>query len=738
MGTSLLQLLEKFTVVIPILQRDYAQGRNIGKVPAIRERFLSAIHDGVRSDGDPLVLDFVFGYTNDKADRQEFVPLDGQQRLTTLFLLHWYAAAKEKLIGEQETRCLARFTYETRHSSRVFCGKLSSYQPIEMGASIQRTISDQTWFFPSWKKDPTIASMLNMLDAIHAKFNDVPELWSQLVSDEPRITFHLLPMEKLNLPDELYIKMNSRGKELTDFEYFKSTLPDVLTERQAGIFGERVDHEWSDLFWNLYKDNPQPDLAQRVDEGFLRFVRFVTDLLIQKNEIKVEDRVLEFDTFRSIYATPDHADYLIECLERISHTGLHNPGFFELLFSATAEADDGEKIRLFFQSPMADLFRKCADCYDASQRNNPFSIGEQLLLFACLEHLIHDTPDFAERVRVLRNLIANSEDTVRHENLSALLETVSALVTTGAVDEHSRFNKSQEAEEAWKKVATSGNPKLRAIVSRLENHHLLQGCLALFTIDETLGPIAESFAKLFSADCDYETISRALMSYGDYAEKYGWRRRVGNVNHSVWRELFTPSQKREGFDNTKTILLGLLATRIADPKSTPESIVADYLACFDAGSVSPRPWTYYYVKYASFRKAADQTVYDGFFYWPDPLNRHYECMMLRRSTLGGFHWSPFLKTLIDELGPQYLSLDSYGAPLYLHRGDGVLKITTVASGFMVEAANDLPETSRLLTRLREKIGGTSDLITVAQDADGFDHEDRIEKAKTVLKAVIAN
>jgi len=546
------------------------------------------------------------------------------------------------------------------------------------------------------------------------------------------------PIGKLNLPDELYNQTHSRGKELTDFEYFKSTLPDVLTEQQAERFCAHVDHEWSDLFWNLYRDDPQSDLAQCVDAGFLRFVRFVTDLLIQRSGTELEDGIPEFDKFRLIYATPAHADYLMACLDSMSHTSLHAPGFFRALFSPTAVADDGEKIMLFFLSPMADLFRKCADCYDASQRNNPFSIGEQLLLYACLEHRISDTPEFAERARVLRNLIANSEDTVRHENMSALLETVSILVKSGTVNEQTRFNKSQLSEEALKKASTSGNPELRAMVSRLENHHLLQGCLALFTLDETLGTIAEGFAELFSDDCDYDTISRALMSLGDYTQTYGWRRRVGTDNDSVWRELFTPSQKRDGFENTKIILHRLLAMLIAQPQSTPKSIVADFLSSFQADSVRPRTWEYYYIKYASFRKTASQSAYDGFFYWPETMDCRYECMMLRRSTMGGFHWSPFLKTLIDELGPQSLSLENYGHPLFLHRGDGVLKITNVASGFMVEAANDLPATAQLLARLRQETGGTSDQIAVAQDADGFDCEDRIEKAKVVLKAVIAN
>ena len=51
-----------------------------------------------------------------------FIPLDGQQRLTTLFLLHWYLAqitpdqdlCDRLLTALHRADGLARFTYETR------------------------------------------------------------------------------------------------------------------------------------------------------------------------------------------------------------------------------------------------------------------------------------------------------------------------------------------------------------------------------------------------------------------------------------------------------------------------------------------------------------------------------------------------------------------------------------------------------------------------------------------------
>lgn len=86
-----------------------------------RKIFSSLIQD------NPLELDFIYGYTKtientDGSTYEAFYPLDGQQRLTTLFLLHWYIAAKEgHLQNAGEVLSLSRFTYEIRHSSRVFC-----------------------------------------------------------------------------------------------------------------------------------------------------------------------------------------------------------------------------------------------------------------------------------------------------------------------------------------------------------------------------------------------------------------------------------------------------------------------------------------------------------------------------------------------------------------------------------------------------------------------------------------
>ena len=77
-------------IEIPILQRDYAQGRK--EEGEVRTLFLNSLFQALNSNDEsrqPLDLDFVYGNFED-GQSKTFSVLDGQQRLTTLFLLHWY------------------------------------------------------------------------------------------------------------------------------------------------------------------------------------------------------------------------------------------------------------------------------------------------------------------------------------------------------------------------------------------------------------------------------------------------------------------------------------------------------------------------------------------------------------------------------------------------------------------------------------------------------------------------
>ena len=70
-------------IAIPLIQRDYAQGRQSQKVDEIRKVFVHTLLLVVKGKRSATELDFVYGSNQNNA----FEPLDGQQRLTSLYLL---------------------------------------------------------------------------------------------------------------------------------------------------------------------------------------------------------------------------------------------------------------------------------------------------------------------------------------------------------------------------------------------------------------------------------------------------------------------------------------------------------------------------------------------------------------------------------------------------------------------------------------------------------------------------
>ena len=175
---------------IPIIQRDYAQGRENDEVSRIRSRFLDALRHALMDDC-PITLDFVYGEINEDG---YLIPLDGQQRLTTLFLLHWYVS-KHEVISPEKCSFLDRFSYDTRYSAREFCKKLAGFTPEFENDRLSEDILDQSWFPMDWTNDPTIASMLVMIDAIHDKFKDTAGIWEKLESG--CISFYFLPLKEM-------------------------------------------------------------------------------------------------------------------------------------------------------------------------------------------------------------------------------------------------------------------------------------------------------------------------------------------------------------------------------------------------------------------------------------------------------------------------------------------------------------------------------------------------------------
>jgi len=141
-----------------------------------------------------------------------------------------------------------------------------------------------------WKQDPTISSMLIMLDEIQNIFKD-DNLFENL---KKNITFSFLKPEKLNIKngDELYIKMNSRGKPLNEFENFKSYFTAFLNDQSKIKF----DNDWFDIFWSTKVNNSSKELTEEIIEKeiFVAYLNFFKNITAFYSEEFNEVNILKF------------------------------------------------------------------------------------------------------------------------------------------------------------------------------------------------------------------------------------------------------------------------------------------------------------------------------------------------------------------------------------------------------------------------------------------------------------
>ena len=173
MTMSFLQLIDRYKILIPVIQRDYAQGRQTEDIIKIREDFVHDLLCFIIDNKQPHYVDFVYGTVKyEKEHIDAFIPLDGQQRLTTLFLLHLYIAEISGNYQSFYDKTINRFEYSTRKSSTEFCMGIISHDVCvdllakredEPNVKLSAVIENQGWFFSAWKQDPTIQSMLRML-----------------------------------------------------------------------------------------------------------------------------------------------------------------------------------------------------------------------------------------------------------------------------------------------------------------------------------------------------------------------------------------------------------------------------------------------------------------------------------------------------------------------------------------------------------------------------------------------
>lgn len=688
---SFKSFLEQYHVVIPMVQRDYAQGRTTDDVTRVRNRFLDAIKSYLvksEDDNDVMKMDFIYGETEQvrsttTANKQEKIivtPLDGQQRLTTLYLLHWYAA-KKGVVEASNYEFLNNFTYDIRPSSRDFCSHLLQYVP-DWSLSFHDQLVDQNWFMGEWLNDPTVIGMLVMLDSINYKFGNIANLWEILTGEKARIVFYFLPLSENGLSDELYIKMNSRGKKLTAFEHFKAEYEDLYEKDsdEARTVNHKFDVEWADTFF------PYRNQDDIVDNEFMKYFFYVSHILCYEQGIKKSND--EFELIKLVYSDSPNAvanrkyfEDAFDCWYRVMKDyGSIDNFFAKYLSGFTYEKGKVTTFKSVYEYlDTQNFFHACVKLY---QVNNNFSYSDFLFLYGIITYLINKDAikedEFIDRLRTLRNLIWNSNSgEIRGDAdyMKDLLCEVKDLMLAGVINKElsHKFNGIQIDEEIEKK-----EKKQELDIENLhkfEDHPLIYGYASGLGYDN-LG-LVDTFASLFDSTPEFVKIHRAMLAIDNYMQTDSNRYYMGNHNRSTWSQLLHKSRNRNNFEKTMAVLRMLLQ-RIKNGESL-DIIINKYLS--EKEEEQTFDWRYYFVKYPDMLRGAD-----GELTWDD--SNDYICTTLNKHQFNGQHWNPFLNVIYQNLsdklrdkdGNEIIRLENYGADLNILRP--IASIGATGTGFI--------------------------------------------------------
>lgn len=310
---TFIKIIQEKSLLIPQIQRDYVQHRTSYKVTESRNQLLGSLIDVVKGEKESINLNFIYGYSDfiysefslDKSLKRFdcFVPIDGQQRLTTLYLLHLFVYAKAK--NNNIDLLKNKLFYKTRETTQKFINKLTDKIPeIINNQNICDAIKNSSWYSSAWEFDVSVKSCLKVLEGIENKLDGFVE-WDKAQANLNNISFMFLNITELGKPNELYIKMNSRGRQLTPFENFKSDLYGYIDKNfnddQSFIaeFKKGLDNEWQENIWNWFGEK---ELSKRYTDELTKEIihwiiinRKIADHKTEKDSLDIRNLKLPLE-----------------------------------------------------------------------------------------------------------------------------------------------------------------------------------------------------------------------------------------------------------------------------------------------------------------------------------------------------------------------------------------------------------------------------------------------------------
>ena len=731
MNYSFFELQNNYKIIISQIQRDYAQGRedkdNENKIKSYD--FILKIIEVLTSEASVLNLDFVYGYTKEiSKDQSAFIPLDGQQRLTTLWLLHWYLSPKQeteqngiKMISviDEVKEWLKNFTYETRNSSKRFCEKLID-EFLSVSNNVCATIKDANWFMASWQNDPTVVSMLNMLDTIQQQSFDKEKAWKNLFENR-KITFDYIDIksDEFKLTDELYIKMNSRGKPLTSFENFKAQFSEILSAKDTNYIHDKLDYEgtqitfqeyfafkidgvWTDLFWNFViqkkeeiKEVIERDKRIAKDESpisycCMNFFIYIAQMCYFKDNTGKD--ASDFKNDFSIFKKKDNVLFLFNILNFFYEISMDdskqvcvdkfNPFFENLFQKGKIDNSYQGQVRLF-ENKGVNLFEKCL------LEGHQFDNRNKIVLYCLVSYAIkYDLKEVNNELRFYVRIIRNLLQATRQRN-EIVYNTNVRINSFGKY--WKLFNQLLEKSNVYQRLLENidnkdtdisndalNNEKDKAQIVMDNNSSNMAKIQALFQLEEfkyfgglihnlkpkdnidNLIDWAKYVRDIWNCDDDFIVVSLIACDFGGFSTK---KCSLGKMwfwgQKDNWGTILAGTGAEEK-ELSKPIILLLNKygkKNLSNSALKPQEILEEIIQEF-LNTLTPKNWQYYFCKYRKyFLKNSN------YYSWNADEFEHEILGSTGSNPLLSYHINPYVKTvsnlLDDTICQEYMCYARY-------------------------------------------------------------------------------
>jgi len=274
-------------VIVPDLQRDYCWGTKRDDKELVSDFVRNIIDKGFREQKG-LSLGLLYGYETPIGHIQL---CDGQQRITTLFLL--LGMLNKNSNNEFQDQLISLFEYKEddkepylqysiRESSLYFLSDLVCLFFIDKNDLKVKDIIKQLWYFGDYSLDPSIQSMLSALDIIEREIKDVdsPGLGKYIINE---LSFIYYDMGNRKNGEETFVVINTTGEPLSVTENLKPLYIGAQKDGNHLISSEKWE-EWETWFWK-HREGNGGKINDTADNGYREFFRWITLLTTTKTEV---------------------------------------------------------------------------------------------------------------------------------------------------------------------------------------------------------------------------------------------------------------------------------------------------------------------------------------------------------------------------------------------------------------------------------------------------------------------